>query len=50
MGSVGIGADEEESKPRENASHVGEDAREGDRMAIDIVVCVIVLHNGIGVL
>ncbi len=50
MGSVGIGANEEESKPQENASHVGEVAGEGDQMAIYIVVCVIVVHNGIDVL
>jgi hypothetical protein len=50
VGSVGIGANEEESKPRKNVSHVGEVAGEGDWMAIDIVVCVIVVHNGINVL
>ena len=50
MGSVGIGANEEESNPCKNASHVGEVAGEGDWMAIDIVVCVIVVHNGVDVL
>ncbi len=50
MGSVGIGANEKESKPRENASHVSEVAGEGDQMAIDMVVCVIVVNNGINVL
>ncbi len=50
MGSVGIGANEEESKPHENASHVGEVTGEGDWMAIDIVVCVTVVHYGVDVL
>ncbi len=50
MGSVGIGADEEESKRRKNESHVSEVSREGDWMAIEIVVCVIVVHNGVDVL
>jgi hypothetical protein len=50
VGSVGIGANEEESRWHKNASHVGEVAGEGDWMAIDIVVCVIVVHNGVDVL
>ncbi len=50
VGSVGIGANEEESKPCKNASHVGEVTREGNWIAFDIVVCVIVVHDGIDVL
>ncbi len=47
VGSVGIGANEEESNPCKNASHVGEVAGEENWMAIDIVVCVIVVHDGV---